>query len=489
MYIQFNNTYARLPERFYCKVSPTPVRNPNLGLFNFALAKELGFDFKDLDTQKIAEIFSGNTLLPGSEPIALIYAGHQFGHFVPQLGDGRAILLGECMDTHGEQRDIQLKGSGKTPYSRNGDGRAALGPMIREYIVSEAMHALGIKTTRALALVTTGESVYRDTLLPGAILTRIAASHVRVGSFEYFAAQKDISALKILTDYVIQRHYPTAKAAPNPYQLLLAHIRDAQASLMVDWMRVGFIHGVMNTDNMALSGETIDYGPCAFIDAYDSHQVFSAIDRHGRYAFSNQANICFWNLMQFGKSIACLLDPCPIKALRILNETVDAFKAIYESKCLTTLGEKIGISHPNQDDRTLIEELFAIMQKESLDYTLTFRYLSYLPQNIPWPFGDLFTPSPALNGWIKKWGSRLPTQMISAHEISDRMFTVNPAFIPRNHKIEEVIQYTMEREDFSKIHAFLQILAKPYSGEHKDHLEYMRTPTAKERVRQTFCGT
>lgn len=489
MFIKFHNTYARLPENFYTRFYPVPVATPKLIIFNTQLASELGIDVKNFNQKELTEVFSGNKILKGSKPIALVYAGHQFGYFVPQLGDGRAILLGEVVDREGQRRDIQLKGSGRTPYARHADGRAVLGPMIREYIISEAMYALGVKTTRSLALITTGEYVLRDTMLPGAVLTRVALSHVRIGTFEYFAAQRDGKSIKILADYVIYRNYPNLKDSNNPYLSLLEHVMDAQVSLVIDWIRVGFIHGVMNTDNMVVSGETIDYGPCAFLDEYYANKVFSSIDSHGRYAFNNQADICFWNLLQFGKSIAFLINPDPHKALEVVFELIEHFKSVYNKKYLKTMGQKIGLVNPEEKDKYLIEELLEIMQEASLDYTLTFRYLCYAVKNAMWPYYDIFIPPGQLEGWIKKWRIRLKAQGFLLEKIADLMFSHNPAVIPRNHKIEEVIKAAQgKNNDFSQMYNMLNILSAPYK-ENGDITEYMKPPTLQERINKTFCGT
>lgn len=490
MKIRFNNTYIKLPQNFYSKVLPVPVKDPKLGCFNFALAEQLGIQLKSSNPQEIAEIFSGNKILAGSEPIALAYAGHQFGHFVDELGDGRAILLGEVLNRQGLRRDIQLKGSGITPYSRRGDGRASLGPMIREYIVSEAMHALGIKTTRALAVITTGESVYRETTLPGAILTRVASSHIRIGTFEYFASQGDLTSLKILADYVIERHYLEAKKSSNPYLSLFTQIRDNQVSLIADWIRVGFIHGVMNTDNTALSGETIDYGPCAFIDEYHPNKVFSSIDYYGRYAFYNQSHICLWNLWQLGKCLAFLVDNTdPRKGLDAINDKLYAFDEIYESAYLEIMRKKIGVIYSKQEDKILIQTLLNIMQDEALDYTLTFRYLTQLIKGGRWALHKIFNPPLALETWLETWRNRLKEQNCSNEAVYSLMAKSNPSIIPRNHKLDEIIQYTEETNDFSKMITFLGILSDPYNEKGSDLIEYIRPPTSKERIHKTFCGT
>jgi uncharacterized protein YdiU (UPF0061 family) len=493
MFIKFDNTYAKLPESFHKKAIPMPVASPNLICFNTELADSLGISYNKQNSKKIAEIFSGNTIPNGAEPIALAYAGHQFGYFVPQLGDGRAILLGEVIDKNNNRLDIQLKGSGITPYSRDGDGRAALGPMIREYIVSEAMHALGIKTTRSLALISTGEYVWRNgEMLPGAILTRVAESHIRIGTFEYFASGLDIGSIKTLADYAINRHYPQIRNYPKPYIALFECVKDAQINLTVEWMRVGFIHGVMNTDNMAISGETLDYGPCAFIDEYNPNKVFSSIDYHGRYSFSNQANICCWNLIQFAKIVALITDSDSEDTIELLHNSIRNFKSQYEKNYLAMMGRKIGIIKVNkEDDKHLINELLTIIYEEQADYTLTFRYLScIICDNIDFNYNKLFTPSDRLKKWLLKWYDRLKKENISLEEISSMMLKTNPAIIPRNHKLEEIINYVIKGDNLSKIHAIMRALSDPYSIENEKHnIEYMIAPKPNERVYQTFCGT
>jgi uncharacterized protein YdiU (UPF0061 family) len=371
----FDNSYSHLPERFYRRCTPVQFSGPHLIAFNHALACKLGLHVDGISDVKLADIFSGNELPDGAEPIAMAYAGHQFAHFVPQLGDGRAILLGEVLDATGMRHYIQLKGCGQTPFSRRGDGRAALGPVMREYIVSEAMHALGIRTTRSLAAVTTGEMVLRETALPGAVLTRVAASYIRIGTFEYFAARDDKEAVQQLADYVIERHYPEARKADNPYVALLEYAIEAQAALIASWMHVGFIHGVMNTDNIALSGDTIDYGPCAFMDHYDPMMVFSAIDRHGRYAFGNQPAIAQWNLVRLAETILPLLDMDQDKAVAIAEPLINAFITRFQRHWLRGMRQKIGLYTEEEPDLLLVSDLLALMHKSAADYTLTFRLL------------------------------------------------------------------------------------------------------------------
>src|SRR5271170_6460712 len=371
----FSNSYAWLPERFFVGLAPTPATKPRLIKFNESLASELGVDTRGLEPEELAAVFAGNVIPPGAEPIAMAYAGHQFGNFVPQLGDGRAILLGEVVDRNGERRDIQLKGAGRTPFSRRGDGRAALGPVLREYLISEAMHALGIPTTRALAAVSTGEPVYRDQELPGAVFARVASSHVRVGTFQYFAARGDVEAVKRLADYVVDRHDPGAAEAERPYLALLQTVVERQARLIARWMNVGFIHGVMNTDNTALSGETIDFGPCAFMDAYDPATVFSAIDEFGRYAYGNQPAIAQWNLARFAETLLPILDRESERAVELASEAVSAFAERFQAHWTAGMAEKLGISSAEDGDLDLVRAWLAAMHENGADFTLTFRQL------------------------------------------------------------------------------------------------------------------
>ncbi len=486
----FDNSYARLPERFYRHWMPTPVSRPRLLVFNYALASELGARSECLDAAQLAEIFAGNRMPEGADPLAMAYAGHQFGHFVPQLGDGRAILLGEVLDKHGVRWDIQLKGCGQTPFSRLADGRAALGPVIREYIVSEAMHALGIRTTRSLAAVTTGETVYRETLLPGAVLTRVAASHIRIGTFEYFAARGDWEAVRRLADYTMDRHYPEAKAAVNPHVALLGYVLEAQAALGASWMHVGFIHGVMNTDNTALSGETIDYGPCAFIDHYDPRMVFSSIDLQGRYAFGNQPPIAQWNLARLAETLLPLLD-CDInKAAGMAEEVISTFPERFRQYWLTGMRKKLGFFTEEETDALLIEQLLSLMHRSGADYTLAFRRLCDAADEKAddAALRQLFTEQQDFSEWMKHWRRRLGHQTQSATERSQAMRRVNPAYIPRNHHIERAIEAAVHHDDFSPIERLLQVLAHPYR-EQAAFAEYAAPPLPTERVQQTFCGT
>src|ERR1700690_1711062 len=408
--LRLANSYLQLPEQFFARLAPTPVTGPQLIRFNHALAAELGLDLGGLDDEALAAVFSGNRLPMQSEPIALVYAGHQFGQFVPQLGDGRAILLGDVEDLAGTRRDIQLKGSGPTPFSRNGDGRAALGPVLREYLLSEALHALGIPATRALAAVSTGEHVYREERLPGAVLTRVAASHVRVGTFEYFAARDDVAGTRLLADYVIARHYPEAAAAERTTLALLQAVIGRQVRLVARWMQVGFIHGVMNTDNMTLSGETIDFGPCAFMDAYDPATVFSSIDTFGRYSYQNQPRAAQWNLARLAESLLPLIDAVPGRALELASAEIAGIPARFEAEWLAGMCLKIGISEPQPADRDLLQELLDAMQANQADFTRTFRALNAAALG---ESGDSrvraeFALPQVYDAWAARWRARLP---------------------------------------------------------------------------------
>jgi serine/tyrosine/threonine adenylyltransferase len=484
------SSYAGLPEHFYARLDPTPVAKPRLIQVNRRLAAQLGLDIAALDAEALAAMFSGNLLPQGAEPIAMAYAGHQFGHFVAQLGDGRAILLGEVRDLSGMRRDIQLKGSGPTPFSRNGDGRAALGPVLREYLVSEAMHALGVPATRALAAVLTGESVHREQRLPGAILTRVAASHVRVGTFQYFAARGDVEAIRRLADYVIDRHYPDANSTEQPYLTLLRAVTQRQALLIASWMHVGFIHGVMNTDNMALSGESIDFGPCAFMDAYDPATVFSSIDTFGRYAYANQPGIAQWNLARFAETLLPMLDPVPERAVELASEAVAAFATRYAEYWLAGMRGKLGLLTAEDADRDLAQGLLDAMHANQADFTLTFRQLADAAQSeqADAAVRSLFANPSAYDEWVGRWRSRLMREPQVPHVRAAAMRRMNPAFIPRNHRIEQAISAAIERDDFSVFAELLTVLSRPYEAQERFEA-YANPPQPAERVLQTFCGT
>jgi uncharacterized protein YdiU (UPF0061 family) len=484
------SSYAGLPERFFARVNPVPVANPRLLRFNHALAAELGLDIGDLDAEALAATFSGNVLPPGAEPIAMAYAGHQFGHFVPQLGDGRAILLGEVQGRAGMRRDIHLKGTGRTPFSRDGDGRAALGPVLREYLVSEAMHALGIPATRALAAVATGEPVFREEALPGAILTRVAGSFVRVGTFQYFAARDDVDAVRLLADYVIDRHFPDAKADPQPYLALLRAVTGAQASLIANWMHVGFIHGVMNTDNMAVSGETIDFGPCAFLDAYDPAAVFSSIDRHGRYAYGNQPHAALWNLARFAETLLPIIDGGADRAVELATGAIATFSPRFSDLALAGVRRKLGLSSREDGDAALAEDLLDAMHRNQADFTLTFRRLCDAAEEEAGDtgVGSLFVNPREYDEWASRWRARTAREPVEPRARAEAMRQVNPAVIPRNHRIEQAINAAVEGQDFEPFAQLSAVLSQPYRSQ-EGFESYADPPQPGERVHKTFCGT
>lgn len=475
----FDNTYAQLPPSFYRIQTATLVREPRIVVFNHTLAKSLGLDATRLAEDEGKFIFSGNQLPTGAESLAQAYAGHQFGNFT-MLGDGRALLLGEHVAPDGKRYDIQLKGSGTTAYSRRGDGRAALGPMLREYIISEAMHALSIPTTRSLAVVATGEPVYRDMVQPGAILTRIAASHIRVGTFQYAAAIDDAEALKALADYTLNRHYPDLADAENPYLALLNAVIDRQATLVAKWMHVGFIHGVMNTDNMAISGETIDYGPCAFMDSYDPRTVFSSIDSQGRYAFGNQPPIAQWNLARFAETLLPLLHADMEESVHLAEAALHAFPQKYEAAWLAGMRAKLGLLDEAADDAALSNELLACMLQHGMDYTNTFRSLA-TEQSIS-------SSEPDVQAWLARWQDRLHSQSTSNEAAIATMRSVNPAVIPRNHLVEAALSAAVEDNDFAPFEKLLAVLASPFE-ETPENVEYRMPAPPSRWPYQTFCGT
>ena len=489
--LPFDNSYARLPERFYARLKPTPVAAPRLVKLNEALALQLGLDPQALASAEGVEMLAGNRVAPGSEPIALAYAGHQFGNFVPQLGDGRAILLGEVVDRDGRRRDIQLKGSGPTPFSRSGDGRAAVGPVLREYIVSEAMAALGIPTTRSLAAVTTGEPIWRDGELPGAVLTRVASSHVRVGTFQFFAARGDTEALRLLADHVIARHAPEARETAEPYRALFEAVIARQAALVAKWLLVGFIHGVMNTDNCSIAGETIDYGPCAFIDAYNPETVFSSIDQQGRYAYAHQPSIAHWNLARFGETLLPLLADDGDKALAIANEVLGTFRQHYVTALIGGLRRKLGLFTEEEGDAALAQDLLNAMTDGQADFTLTFRRLGEAAAD---PAADeevrnLFGEKrQALDAWLPRWRERLSREPQDGAGRRAAMHAVNPVYIPRNHRVELALAAAAERQDYAPFEELLMVLAKPYE-ERAEFSAYAEPPPEDQRVYRTFCGT
>ena len=486
--LPFDNTYARLPTRFYARIEPTPVARPRLVKLNRRLAVTLGLDPDDLASPEGVEVLAGNRVPEGAEPVAMAYAGHQFGHFVPQLGDGRALLLGEVVDRDGVRRDIHLKGSGPTPFSRGGDGRAALGPVLREYIVSEAMAALGIPTTRALAAVTTGESVFRETELPGAVLARVASSHVRVGTFQYFAARGDAEAVRLLADYVLTRNYPELLDTEQPYLALLEGIVARQAELVAQWLLVGFIHGVMNTDNMSVAGETIDYGPCAFMDAYDPGTVFSSIDRSGRYAYANQPTIAHWNLTRLAETFLPILSDDPRKAREAAEAALGGFAPRFEAAFHSGLRRKIGLFTERDDDVSLMRDLLDGMAQNGADFTLTFRRLADAAEGRDEPVRSLFIDPTTFDTWAGRWRERLKEEPEDAHIRRTTMQAVNPAFIPRNHQVEAAIVAAVQQNDFDPFEEILTVLEKPYEDQ-PTFARYAEPPEPHERVLQTFCGT
>ena len=484
----FDNSYNGLPQEFFERINPVPVQDPQLIIFNDNLAKTLGID-ESKTRKQLAELFSGNVIPKGSSPIALAYAGHQFGQFVSQLGDGRAVLLGEISTPEQKHYDIQLKGSGQTKFSRQGDGRAPLGPVIREYIVSEAMHALGIPSTRSLAAVTTGEKVYRETALPGGILTRIAESHIRVGTFEYFAAQNKIENLKTLAEYTIKRHFPLLKDSRNSYLSLLEIVCDRQIELITKWMGIGFIHGVMNTDNTSIVGETIDYGPCAFMDSYNPSTVFSSIDAHGRYAFGNQPSIAHWNMACFANCLAPLIDQDSDKAEEQAQEVINQFPNKMKVALMTVMCKKIGLKSTNSNSQETLQKLLSIMLDNESDYTLTFRYLSEIIKGKGNTlFKKQFLEHKQISNWLKEWTDLIKDQSLSKKEIALSMESSNPVFIPRNHLVERAIEAAVENNDFSEMKTLLAILNRPYE-EQSSYSDFMKPPKPHEVVHQTFCGT
>lgn len=489
----FDNTYARLPERFYTRLNPTPVAAPRLIKLNVNLARDLGLDPEALNSEAGLAIFAGNRVAEGSEPLAMAYAGHQFGSFVPQLGDGRANLLGEVVAPNGLRYDIQLKGSGRTSFSRGGDGRASLGPVLREYILSEAMAALGVPTTRALAAVSTGEQVLRDTVLPGAVLTRVAASHLRIGTFQYFAARRDTEALRALADYALARHYPEAAGASHPYRTLLQCVIARQAQLIAKWMLLGFIHGVMNTDNTSISGETIDYGPCAFLESYEPAKVFSSIDRGGRYAYANQPRAAAWNLARLAEALLPVLAleaGSEEAAIDAANESIARFEPQFEAAGIAGLRRKLGLLTEGDGDAVLAQDLLQCMSENSADFTWTFRKLcdAAAGSQDDALVRELFADPAAFDVWAAQWRARLEQEPADKHARAEAMRRVNPAIIPRNHVVEAALDAATERQDFRPFENLLDALSQPY--EERPGFESYATPARPHQyVLQTFCGT
>ena len=490
VHFPFQNTYAALPANFFARVVPTPVTSPRLIKLNRPLAVHLGLDPDRLDSSEGTEILAGKSIPDGADPIAMAYAGHQFGHFVPQLGDGRAILLGEVIDADGVRRDIQLKGSGPTPYSRRGDGRAALGPVLREYIVSEAMAVLGIQTTRSLAAVMTGESVLRETALPGAVLTRVASSHIRVGTFQYFAARGDTEGVRRLADHVIARHYPQAATAERPYHALLEGVIARQAELVARWLLVGFIHGVMNTDNTSISGETIDYGPCAFMDHYDPGKVFSSIDEQGRYAYANQPRIALWNLTRLAECLLPLFSDDQDKAISEAQAALAGFAEVFNGAYQAGLRAKLGLFTARDGDQALAQDLLDAMAKNQADFTLTFRRLSdaALGPDHDSAVRQSFADPAVFDEWASRWRQRISDEPQDPAARRTAMRSVNPAFIPRNHRVEAVIEAAVNRDDFAPFEELLTVLSKPYQDQ-PGFEDYAEAPEPHQCVLQTFCGT
>ncbi len=477
-----DNSYARLPKCLFTHLNPTPVRAPKWVILNHAVATTLGLDVQSLRSDDGLAVCAGNQIPEGALPLAQAYAGHQFGHF-NMLGDGRALLLGEQITPQGERVDIQLKGSGRTPYSRGGDGRATLGPMLREYIMSEAMHALGIASTRSLAVVTTGESISRETEQPGAVLTRIAASHVRVGTFQYAAQWGTVDELQALADYTLHRHFPECEASANRYLYLLRAVIERQAALIAQWQLVGFIHGVMNTDNMTISGETIDYGPCAFMDTYDPETVFSSIDVQSRYAYGNQPRVAMWNLARFAESLLPLLHENEEQAIELAEQAISEFTVLYHDHWLTGMKAKLGISDSDPDDELLITDLLSIMKQYRADYTDTFRAMT---------LGTLeqidLCGVPKFMQWVERWQVRLHNQEQSIEASHRLMRNSNPALIPRNHRVEEALEAAVHKEDYSIMEKLLAMLSSPYAHS-AEQADYAILPPPSERPYRTFCGT
>ena len=478
---KFDNTYLNLSQSMFSKINPTPVKTPKVILFNHDLSKEIDLDFSEIDNKQLASIFSGNQLPNGSESIAQAYAGHQFGHFTV-LGDGRALMIGEHLDKNNNRYDIQFKGSGKTPYSRNADGRAALGPMLREYIISESMHHLGVSTTRSLAVVETGEDVIRESILKGAVLTRVASSHIRVGTFQYALISKNKNDLKTLFDYTLQRHYPNLKKSESSPVDLLKIVLKKQINLICNWMRIGFVHGVMNTDNMTISGETIDYGPCAFMDKYDPGTVFSSIDKQGRYAYFNQPRVAKWNLERFAECLLPLINDDNKIAIEIATEVLKEFPHVYKENWLRMMKQKLGLLGDDIEDEKLIIELLSWMHQNKADYTNTFCYLmgEYKKKN------EIYNETKFIL-WEKKWENRIKLNNNSKENSLKIMSKVNPLIIPRNHLVEESLQYATEKNDLSKVNELLKILQRPYEKDSVTSI-YQSAPLIEENY-VTYCGT
>ena len=489
--LTLDNSYLRLPEGFYAKIAPTPVAAPKLIRINRPLAAELGLDADALSAPEGVEILAGNRVPDGAEPLALAYAGHQFGTFNPSLGDGRAVLLGELIDHAGRRRDVQLKGAGMTPFSRAGDGRASVGPVMREYLVSEGMAGLGILTTRALAMVATGQPVYREKVEPGAVLTRIAASHVRVGTFEYFYRRGDHDAVRALADYVIDRHYPQIVGEENPYAALLTEVVTRTADLVAGWLGVGFIHGVMNTDNVSIAGETIDYGPCAFMDTYHPHTVFSSIDVQRRYAYNQQPRVAHWNLAQFAETLLPLLAPDEESALDAARAALDHYAPRFEETYHALLRRKLGLATEREGDVDLAMDLLKRMADQRADFTLTFRRMAELQRDDTdndETVRTLFDDPAAFDAWAESWRERLVAEDSEDEARRTAMRATNPAYIPRNHRVEQAIDAAMCDDDFAPMERLLEVLASPFE-DHPGYADLAEPPKPEEAVQHTFCGT
>jgi len=495
--IPFNNQYAKiLHNGFFTRTMPTPVPDPALIRFNHELAVEMDLNMDDVSPDQLAEWFSGNQVPVGAEPVSMVYSGHQFGFYTPQLGDGRAILLGEVIGQNGQNYEIQLKGSGRTAYSRNGDGRSPLGPVLREYLVSEAMYRLGVPTTRALAAVTTGDAVYREEVLPGGILTRVASSFVRVGTFEYHARRSGREGVRTLADYVIGKSFPELSESENPYLALLETVIGRQALLIAKWMQLGFVHGVMNTDNMSVVGETIDYGPCAFMDGFAVDRVFSFIDQQGRYAYGSQPGIALWNLTRFAECLALAVDPEADAAVEAVRPVLEKFMGMYEQAWLEGMQAKLGLTgegaETGKSDSQIIRELLFLMNECASDFTATFSELSRLSDQVDSQdesFLEQFSQEkPAARDWLAAWRVKLAARGLDQNQRQSRMQAVNPAYIPRNHLIEEAVRSAEDHGDLSAFHELHEVLETPYA-EQKDRRRYRIPPSREQEVKQTFCGT
>ena len=488
--ITFDNSYAQLPERFYSRLPPEPVSSPGIIRVNAKLATQLGIDADWLASAEGLAVLAGNQVPEHADPIATVYAGHQFGSWNPQLGDGRALLLGEVLDQGGHRYDIQLKGSGRTPYSRMGDGRAPLGPVLREYIVSEAMAKLGVPTTRALAAVTTGDPVYREEAVPGAVLARVASSHIRVGTFQFFASRGDTEGLQLLANHVIERHFPDAATAENPVLSMLLQVIARQAALVAHWQLLGFIHGVMNTDNMLVSGETVDYGPCAFLDSFNPDKVFSSIDQGGRYAYRNQPGIAHWNLANLAQALLPILHESEELAMEAAQMAVDRYPDLFLRSHIRGFGRKLGLKLEGEADEILVQDLLTLLAETGSDFTLTFRRLADLAtrkapeQSVE----DLYVLPEAFKPWVERWRERCSMESTSEEERQRQMYIANPVFIPRNHLIEEAIRAAEDAGELDRFNKLVDVLDQPFRFD-GNLARYALPPEPEQEVRQTFCGT